>query len=60
VRTSTGTAGYARSAGLVPNIYGGRDVALRRPRRRAQRQATQSPCFPGAPVIAEFRPLNAV
>jgi hypothetical protein len=58
-RTSTGVEGYARSAGFSPNTYLGRDAALRRPRRRAQRQATQSPRFPGAPAIAEFRPLNA-
>jgi hypothetical protein len=59
-RTATGTGGYARSAGLVPNIYAGRGAALRRPRRRAQRQATHSPRFQGVPAIDQFRPLNTV
>jgi hypothetical protein len=51
--------GYSRSAGVVPNIYAGMDAALRCPRGRAQCQATQSPGFPGAPAITEFRPPNA-
>jgi hypothetical protein len=59
VRTSTGTEGYARSAGLVPNIICAGNIALQRPRRRAQRQATRFPCFLGARAVDQFRPLNA-
>jgi hypothetical protein len=58
-RTSTGTGAHSRSGGLLANIYAGRDAALRGPRRRAQRQATQSPGFPSAPAVDQFRPLNA-
>ena len=42
------------AAGAAP----GKDVALQRPRRRAERQATQSG-FGSGQAIARFRPLNA-
>jgi hypothetical protein len=59
VRTTAEAGAHARSGGLLSNIYAGRDVAPRRPRRRAQRQAAQSPGFLGASDVDQFRPLNA-